>query len=410
MAWDDQSGEEWGGTTNGDLDWKERGTDEWGSSTDEWWEPRRGARSREDPSGVPWPLPQRKRRQRGADGAWQWSGDFGGGNSHGSQPWIQETSGWVEKQHGSADGDKYDGRWEGDRRDSDWWQSGNDDGDEAMDVDSGWEDHDEGAEAAYWPGHQVCFHDLVLAPGGGCSSWEASQGWWQSAPRFVLLFLHSCHHGPEDVLQYVPYLWDAGLRPSDVRIRAPCSPQREPHCQEQGWSQNSWYDYTTDRCWQGSEDRVEWTQFIEQRKRILEILEEEHSRLPPGGRLVLGGLSQGVSLALDVMLHAPSHIDSIVGCFCCRGMVQQETKWDLPVAKVRQRARSCPIFVFHGKSDATVPWPLARRSYQWLSDCGFEVDTLAQEDITHGTTSIQEYQRVADFVARRFWDSDDASF
>mmetsp|Transcript_131757 Transcript_131757/g.409581 ORF Transcript_131757/g.409581 Transcript_131757/m.409581 type:complete len:81 (+) Transcript_131757:32-274(+) len=72
--------------------------------------------------------------------------------------------------------------------------------------------------------------------------------------------------------------------------------------------------------------------------------------------------------------------------------------------KVRQRAASCPIFVFHGKDDATVPWPLAKKSYRWLVDSGFEVDWLAAEGVTHATTSVQEYQRVAEFVSGRFKD------
>jgi len=100
-------------------------------------------------------------------------------------------------------------------------------------------------------------------------------------------------------------------------------------------------------------DRVSYTQFVEQRQRLIGVLEEAHRQLPPGGRLVLGGLSQGAALALDVMLHAPSHIDSIAGVFCSRGMMQDETRYNLQDDKVAHRAKRCPIFVFHGKLDHT---------------------------------------------------------
>jgi len=163
---------------------------------------------------------------------------------------------------------------------------------------------------------------------------------------------------------------------------------------------NSWYDYTTDRCWRGSApDRVSYTQFVEQRQRLIGVLEEAHRQLPPGGRLVLGGLSQGAALALDVMLHAPSHIDSIAGVFCSRGMMQDETRYNLQDDKVAHRAKRCPIFVFHGKLDHTVPWRLARRSYRWLTENQFEVTICAESGVTHATDSLLEYQGIAQFVS-----------
>lgn len=309
---------------------------------------------------------------------WQdWSSDSG------EKGWQQQgedsEGGWCWEDGGST-GSSVGWNDEEDWGSSSWWK-----GDDSMDV--------EGDQ--YWR-QQVTFHDIVLSPGGD----ETADGQRPARPSYVLLFFHSSCHGPEDVLQYVPYLWDAGLRPCDVRIRAPCSPLRDL----KGWSMNSWYEYATDHCWKGStEDRVVWDQFMQQRQRLLSILEEEHARLPPGGKLVLGGLSQGASLALDVLLHAPAHIDSIVGCFCSRGMMQQETLWNLPRERVRQRASSCPIFVYHGKNDSTVPWHLAKRSYRWLEDSGFNISTLAERHVNHGTTSMQEYQRVGGFVAGRFW-------
>jgi predicted esterase len=164
---------------------------------------------------------------------------------------------------------------------------------------------------------------------------------------------------------------------------------------------NSWYEYTTDRCWKGAAaDKVEWAQFTEQRQRLLSLLEEEHARLPQGGRIILGGLSQGASLALDVLLHAPSCIDSIAGCFVLRGMVQEETQWNLSMDKVRHRAATCPICVYHGKLDTTVPWRVAKRSYKWLQDKGFEVEWEVEEWANHASESQREYQRVANFVTR----------
>lgn len=257
-----------------------------------------------------------------------------------------------------------------------------------------------------WPGcmsgSQVIFHDLILSPGQGCggvsiSGGPASAGYGER-PRFTLLFFHSCSGSPEDVLYYVPSLFSsAGMRPGSVRVVAPCSPRRR--CSD-GWEYNAWHEYVTDRCWLGRDpDRVSWEQFAEQRQRLLAVLEEEHERLPPGGRIVLGGLSQGAALAIDVMLHAPLHIDSIVGCFCARGMMQHETLWDLPQQKIQLRARSCSVFVFHGRRDDVVPWSAARRSYQWLQAQCFDVCLRTEKWSSHASDCAREYREVAQFVA-----------
>jgi len=133
---------------------------------------------------------------------------------------------------------------------------------------------------------------------------------------------------------------------------------------------------------------------------MLKKVEEEHNRLPPGGCLVLGGLSQGAAMALDVMLHAPLHINSIAGCFCTRGMMQAESLWDLPPENVRQRSANCPVLVFHGKKDSIVPWQVARKSYKWLASHDFDVTIKTGKWITHSSECAAEYEEIGKFMAR----------
>lgn len=306
------------------------------------------------------------------------------GRNRRSRRW---TKSWWDKGHSAA------GRSTSD--------CGNLSGDSESDTEADW------TGFLYWPGELVSFHDLVLDPfsgilgggfGSGLGGTGASGSGHESVAMYTLIFFHACTHGPADVLPYMPNLWRAGLRPNDVRIVAPCAPRRETD----DWVTNAWYDYTTDRCWQGSPDCASFDQLVEQRQRLLTILEMEHQRLPPGGRMVLGGLSQGASVALDVLLHAPEHVDSISGCFCTRGMLQRETLWDLPPQKVQQRAAECPVFVFHGTADYTVPWSVAKHSYKWLDEQGFTVSRCTVKGVEHSTESPQEYQRIAEFVAHAF--------
>jgi len=236
-----------------------------------------------------------------------------------------------------------------------------------------------------WPDLSAAHHDIVLSPSGNVS------------PRFTLIFFHSCAHGPQDVFYYAPYLWSDRLRPEDLRVVAPCSPRRLSWW---GTVQNSWYEYTTDRCWFGEPDQIKFEHFVEQRHRLLQLLEAEHARLPRGGRIILGGLSQGTALALDLMLHAPSHVDSIAGVFCARGMMQEETLWNLPDEHVRNRARSCQVQCFHGKKDNIVPWRLAKKSYAWLEEQGFAFEFHLESGLCHSKESYLEGQRVASFVSK----------
>lgn len=285
-----------------------------------------------------------------------------------------------------SDDDYEEGYWRGERGGGGAGGGGN------ANCQEGTEAEDE-EQFFYRPGHQVTQHDIVLLPAG-----SLGQSGWSNAPRFVLLFLHSRSHGPEDVQQYVPHLWETGLNPRDVKILAPCSPSR-PEGQDESWPTNSWFDYTTNVCWTGKKaDRVDFDQLVEQRERILRLLEEEQRLLPPGGRIVIGGLSQGVSLALDVVLHAPTHL-SIAGCFCLRGMMQEESLWSLSDHKVQHWARHCPVFTFHGKADAIVPFKLASHSYRRLEDLGFRLESHAEVDLSHSGDSLLELRQVGRFVA-----------
>ncbi|CAE8587369.1 unnamed protein product [Polarella glacialis] len=259
----------------------------------------------------------------------------------------------------------------------------------------------EEASGSGWQ-YPTFFHDVVLQPGGGCpgssgSKSAASDGVQVPQPRLVLLFFHSCTHGPEDVFQFLPYIWSAGLKPQEVRVLAPCSPQR---MQPSGRESHSWYDYTTDRCWRGSApDRVEYSQLLEQRQRLLQILEDEHRNLAPGGRIVLGGLSQGAALAIDVMLHAPEHIASIAGCFCLRGMMQGETHVDLPQklligARAAQSSSTMasPMSRYHGSWPGSHTSGSRRMGFRWTtaSRRTFPMPPTACRSISEWVSSLQD--------------------
>lgn len=329
-------------------------------------------------------------------------------DSHMSEGTDNADSFWPSKRDTSDDTDLggwYDYENKSETRDADSTESNQHSGE-------WWGPYEDSSGEVWWDGmkyhgwdYQTIFHhDMILQYG-------------TSKSKMTLFFLHSCAHCPQDIGYYLNYFWDFGLDKADVRIVAPCSPRRQF---PENYEGNTWFDYTTDRSWQNKQqDAVDHGQFLEQRERLLELLEDEHRRLPEGGMIVLAGLSQGASLAADLLLHAPAHIDSIAGLWCSRGLIQQESpgerdetgrevetflgERDLDWQVVSHRARTVPVFVYHGKADTTVPWKIARKSYLRLKNYyKFKVTMYAEEDIHHATESLQEYSRVAKFLYQVF--------
>ena len=237
--------------------------------------------------------------------------------------------------------------------------------------------HPDNPRVWYGPGRRVGEHDMVLRPAGLTSS--------------VLVFLHSYGQGPEDVLHYLPYLVNG--QDLQLRIVAPCAPRRDGYC--------SWFDYGEELDTAASEE-----QLVEQRTRVLAIIWREWNHLRPGGRIMLGGLSQGASLAADALLHADSPLP-VAGVFLSRGGVLRSSARaaeSLQPGSVTRRS-TWPLLIYHGLQDEAVPWEHARTSYRALQSVGAEISTLT-DGANHGTESWTEYAGVREFVQRCLTDPD----
>lgn len=230
-------------------------------------------------------------------------------------------------------------------------------------------------------------HDLVLHPSA------------ESEHRFTLVLLHSCSGGPDDFLPFI-HRFNLPFR-GDIRIVVPCAPVRaEEHSSWQG-KMNSWFEYSGN----GVKDR---RQLTEQRHRILRLLEDERGRLPGGDarRLVLGGLSQGVSLAIDVALHAPF---SVGGVFALRGMALRESLEGIPERP--EGSQPLEVLAFHGRYDNQCPVEEAKASYEALALRGvarlrFEAEHSLGHACARGRQRLcrRELHCVNAFL-RRIWDA-----
>lgn len=249
------------------------------------------------------------------------------------------------------------------------------------------EEEDDGAGEPWY----IDVHDLVLEPSRSADH------------RYTLVVLHSCSGGPDDFLPFFHRL-DASLR-GRVRAVVPCSPVRaETH---DGWKkeQNSWFEYD-DSSPDGNSLKYP-SQLLEQRCRVLTLLENERARLPNGDarRLVLWGLSQGAALAVDAALHAPFAVGGVVAL---RGMALRGHLESLPSRPAGTPA--VKLLAINGAYDGLCPPDVARATYEALAPHGLCVEYVTEPTLGHACARGRqrlhgpELRRVNGFL-RRVWEA-----
>jgi phospholipase/carboxylesterase len=203
-------------------------------------------------------------------------------------------------------------------------------------------------------------HDIIFEPSGG-----------PEAHQFTLVLLHSQSGGPDDWLP-----WILGLNTpyrNSVRIVVPCAPWRREGLGSCAYQQNSWFEYSEDG------DHAQYpVQLHQQRDRIFNILEAERRRLPDPDRrrLVLGGFSQGVAMALDVALHTPAEVG---GVFALRGAVLGSSLEELPAGCFK----AFHLFAYHGMMDKTCPIKEVQAGYRRLVELCARVDFKSDPNLGH---------------------------
>lgn len=235
--------------------------------------------------------------------------------------------------------------------------------------------------------------------------------------RCTILWLHSCHGRPCHIDDFVEDLRNRGMIDGSLRIRAPCAPSR-PAGPEWSGTSFQWFVYNDDDDGTsdvGFLDEDRWEQLRAQRLRLEEILTEELDRLPHDGRLVIGGLSQGASMTLDLLLHMACMRpqlawSKLAGMFVRRSMLQPESVHDF-----RHKSPSLEGFQLlatHGTDDECVDIEKAQKSYAFLTRCGACLMFLPLNGVWHNGHDKLEGQTIANFVqvqlGNRQWQGGDS--
>ena len=126
------------------------------------------------------------------------------------------------------------------------------------------------------------------------------------------------------------------------------------------------------------------------------ILEREASLL--GGetrRLILGGSSQGGTVALHAAMSYPRPLGAII-------LLRSLLVDSVTVVKDRrsEMAQTTPVFAFTAGDDSVYAVPLQRRGFRALESAGFHVEWHVEPRIDHWEDHRNELRCAAAWVAR----------
>eukprot|EP00928_Gymnodinium_smaydae_P009452 TRINITY_DN13544_c0_g1_i1.p1 TRINITY_DN13544_c0_g1~~TRINITY_DN13544_c0_g1_i1.p1 ORF type:complete len:268 (+),score=36.74 TRINITY_DN13544_c0_g1_i1:106-909(+) len=208
--------------------------------------------------------------------------------------------------------------------------------------------------------------------------------WTPTIWEKTIIFLHACYSSPQDARKFKA-LWNLG---EDVRLVAPAAPLRDNYLQ--------WFRYTSEASQHyGVQDDADRNELKEQRLRLLGILQVELQRLPDHGSLLVVGISQGASMALDVLCHLTSPCPKLRAVVSVRGMIQDETLEDIVLSdyQIPNFVNRVPVLAVHGKLDQQIPYFIAQQNYGKL---GITISNVNY--IYHDGPCVIENRVVSQFI------------
>lgn len=156
----------------------------------------------------------------------------------------------------------------------------------------------------------------------------------------------------------------------------------------------------------GKEEQVAREQLLMQSRRLRALIDREAAMLNGHyDQIVLGGTSQGGSLAAHVALSLPSDLSALI---CCRTVflerfmqLHERHNQKAAAASDKAGAAKMPVFVFAGGADGVHPLHDVRESFAKLStDAAYQIEWHVEPDLGHSEESLNEQRYVAYWAAR----------
>jgi phospholipase/carboxylesterase len=180
-------------------------------------------------------------------------------------------------------------------------------------------------------------------------------------PNAAIIWLHGLGADGHDFEPIVPEIVQRGERA--WRFVFPNAPVR-PVTINGGMSMRAWYDIKgLDR--QAAEDV---TGFRDTDAQIRQLIAREVERGIPTNRIVLAGFSQGGAVSLYTVPRFPEKLAGVMALSC---YLPGAGSFNIERAPAND---STPIFMAHGKADATLPIVMGVQSRDWLKSRGYQVE------------------------------------
>ena len=207
------------------------------------------------------------------------------------------------------------------------------------------------------------------------------------SPTWTVLWLHGLGADGHDFAPIVPELvrrdWPA------IRFVFPHAPVR-PVTINNGMRMRAWYDIVSFDFNQRADD-AGVAQSVAQTEALIA---RENARGIPDERIVLIGFSQGGAIALATGLQRERPLAGLVGLSTYLPMTPQQA-----AERVRDAARTQPLFMAHGQFDPVVPMAVGERSAATMKELGFQVG-WQRYPMAHQVCA-EEIQALGDWLAAR---------
>eukprot|EP00928_Gymnodinium_smaydae_P011503 TRINITY_DN14236_c0_g1_i2.p1 TRINITY_DN14236_c0_g1~~TRINITY_DN14236_c0_g1_i2.p1 ORF type:complete len:293 (-),score=38.33 TRINITY_DN14236_c0_g1_i2:318-1196(-) len=160
----------------------------------------------------------------------------------------------------------------------------------------------------------------------------------------------------------------------------------------------SWYNYFTCKCGEESDDEIDMEHWNEMTEKMQNLIKAEVNELGNASKIIIGGNSQGGTIACNVALTSEYELGAL---FILRSCLLSYT----PVLKDRN---ALPVHIFRAELDTTFIHALTQKRFQQFIDNGFRVTEWVEKDLGHEDDSLCELLYCAKWIGQVYfgWDAE----
>ena len=197
---------------------------------------------------------------------------------------------------------------------------------------------------------------------------------------YTLILLHGMYETTESLIKLTYKLMKKYKK---LKIILPNAPKRTINWSEEiEYGVSAWYNYFTRYDGQMKHDEIDNVHFDEQVKRINKLIDEEVKLLNGcADNIIIGGISQGGTLAFHIGLNYHKNLGGIIGI---------HTILMDNITQISSECQQIPIYLFSGNKDQIYNIKLQNRSLKILRRLKYRIFWHIEKDLKHSEYSKKE--------------------